>query len=132
MKLSTRSRHGTRLMLDLAHNYNEGFVQIGDIAKRHNISAKYLEQLIVSLKKAHLVESLRGPRGGHKLAKAPSEITMGEIVDVLENGINLSQCVENPMTCKQSELCQIRDVWHVATKALYDKLNSIKLSEMLG
>jgi len=118
-------------MLDLAHYYDEGFVQIGNIAKRHNISAKYLEQLIVSLKRANLVESVRGPRGGHKLAKHPDDITMGEIVDVLENGINLSRCVDNPAMCNKSDLCQTRDVWHVATRALYDKLNSIKLSEMV-
>ena len=131
MKLSARSCYGTRLMVDLAHNYNEGFVQMGDIAKRHSISVKYLEQLIVSLKKAKLVESVRGPRGGHKLAKAPSDITMGEIVDVLEHGINLSRCVDNPGTCKKADLCQTRDVWHIATRAFYDKLNSIKLSEMI-
>ena len=89
-------------------------------------------KLIASLKRANLVESLRGPKGGHRLAKAPSDITMSEIVDVLENGINLSRCVDNPEICSKSDLCQTREVWYVATRALYDKLNSIKLSEMIG
>ena len=131
MKLSTRSRYGTRLMVDLAQHFDEGPVQIGEIAKRQDISIKYLEQLIVPLKKAKYVKSVRGPKGGHMLAKSPENLTVGEIVDVLEKGINLTNCVRNPDVCNRSEDCRTRDVWEMATKAMHDKLNSVRLSEMI-
>ena len=131
MKLSTRSRYGTRMMLDLAQHYDEGPVQIGDISKREDISVKYLEQLIIPLKKACLIESVRGPKGGHMLAKPPGEITVGEIVSVLEGGINLTTCVENPDVCDKTNTCLARGVWEGATKAMYDKLNASTLAKMI-
>lgn len=131
MKLSTRSRYGTRMMLDMAQHCNEGPVQIGDIARRQGISVKYLEQLIIPLKKANYVKSVRGPKGGHMLAKSPEQITVGEIVNLLEGGINLTDCIENPDTCNRSSSCLTRAIWQEATKAMYDKLNSMTLSEMI-
>ena len=85
MKLSTRSRYGTRMMLDLAQHYKDGPVQIGQIAKRQDISVKYLEQLIIPLKKVNFIKSTRGPKGGHMLAKSPKEITIGQIDEVLKD-----------------------------------------------
>ena len=131
MKLSTRSRYGTRMMLDLANHYNEGPVQIGDISKREDISVKYLEQLIIPLKKACLIESVRGPKGGHMLAKPPEEITIGEVVSVLEGGVNLTNCIENPDVCEKTNSCLTRSVWEEATKAMYDKLNATTLAKII-
>jgi len=120
------------MMLDLAKRYDEGPVQIGDVSKRENISVKYLEQLIIPLKKASFIKSVRGPKGGHMLAKPPEEITVGEIVRVLEGGINLSSCIENPEVCDRTSHCLTRGVWEEATKAMYDKLNSATLSKMIN
>jgi len=131
MKLSTRSRYGTRMMLDLAQHYDDGPVQIGEIAKRQDISVKYLEQLIIPLKKANYITSVRGPKGGHVLAKSPEEITVGEVVKLLEGGINLSDCLENPDICDRSETCVTRSIWETATKAMSQELNSITLSDMV-
>ena len=131
MKLSTRSRYGTRMMLDLAQHYEEGPVQIGNIAKRQDISVKYLEQLIIPLKKAELIISFRGPKGGHMLARSPEEITVGEIVDLLEGGIDLAGCVERPEDCSRSNRCLTRGVWKEATEAMFDKLNAVTLSKMV-
>jgi Rrf2 family iron-sulfur cluster assembly transcriptional regulator len=130
MKLSTRSRYGTRMMFDLAEHYNDGPIQLGDISKRQDISVKYLEQLIIPLKKGDYINSVRGPKGGHMLAKRPEEITIGEIVNVLEGGIDLTGCVGNPDECQRSSSCPTRSVWEEGTKAMYDKLNSITLREM--
>ena len=132
MKLSTRSRYGTRMMLDLAQHYDEGPVQIRNVSKRENISVKYLEQLIIPLKKANFIKSVRGPKGGHMLAKPPEAITIGEIVRVLEGGINLSSCIENPEVCDRTSDCLTRDLWEEATKAMYEKLNSATLSKMIN
>jgi Rrf2 family iron-sulfur cluster assembly transcriptional regulator len=131
MKLSTRSRYGTRMVLDMAQHYDEGHVQIGDIAKRQDVSVKYLEQLIIPLKKANYVKSVRGPKGGHRLARPPEEITVGEIVEVLEGGITLVNCVENPEICDRSGSCLTRAIWKTATRAMYNELHSITLSDML-
>lgn len=131
MKLSTRSRYGTRMMLDLAQHYDEGPIRISDIAKRQDISAKYLEQLIIPLKTCNLIKSARGPKGGHMLARSPEEITVGEIVKVLEGGIDLVSCLENPEECDRYSGCLTRGVWEEATQAMYDKLDSTTLSQMI-
>ncbi len=131
MKLSTRSRYGARMMLDLAQHYDEGPVQMGDIAKRQGISVKYLEQLIIPLKKSNFIKSVRGPKGGHMLAKPPKKIALGEIVGVLEGGIDLADCIEKPEVCGRSSRCATRGVWEEASKAMYDKLNSITLYQLI-
>jgi Rrf2 family protein len=119
------------MMLDMAQHYDEGPIQIGDIAKRQDISVKYLEQLIIPLKKAKYVKSVRGPKGGHMLVKPPEEVTVGEIVELLEGEINLARCIESPEICDRSDTCLTRGVWEEATRAMYDKLNSITLSKMI-
>lgn len=131
MKLSTRSRYGTRMMQDLAKHYDGGPVQIGDIAKRQDISVKYLEQLIIPLKKSNLIRSVRGPKGGHMLARSPDKITVGEVVKALEGRVNLVGCIENPEDCDRSESCLTRGVWEDATNAMLDKLNSVTLASII-
>ncbi|MGD9160497.1 MAG: Rrf2 family transcriptional regulator [Desulfobacteraceae bacterium] len=131
MKLSTKSRYGTRFLIDLAEHYNEGPVQISNIAERQGISAKYLEQIIVPLKKAKLIKSIRGPKGGHMLARSPEEINMGEVLEILEEGMDIAGCLKNPDLCNRSVECKSRDLWELVATAIYDKLNSLKLSEMV-
>jgi Rrf2 family iron-sulfur cluster assembly transcriptional regulator len=131
MKLSTRGRYGTRMMLDLAQHFDKGPVQIGDIAKRQDISVKYLEQLIIPLKKANYIKSVRGPRGGHILAVSPEKVTVGEIVRILEGGIELTDCVSDPDLCSRSDHCVTREIWAEATQAMFDKLNAVTLAQMI-
>jgi Rrf2 family iron-sulfur cluster assembly transcriptional regulator len=131
MKLSTRSRYGTRMLLDLAQHYNQGPVQLGEIAKRQNISLKYLEQIIIPLKKARYVESVRGPKGGHLLAKPPELITVGEIVALLEEGTSLVECAEHAELCERSPTCLTRLIWQEAAQAMFDKLKAITLADLL-
>jgi len=131
MKLSTRSRYGTRLLLDMAQHYNQGPVQLGDIAKRQNVSLKYLEQIIIPLKKAHYVESVRGPKGGHLLAKPPEQITVGEIVALLEEGTSLVSCTEHAERCERSQNCPTRMIWQEAAQAMFDSLKAITLADLI-
>lgn len=131
MKLSTRSRYGTRLVLDLAKRFDKGPVSIGDIATRQGISVKYLEQLIIPLKKAHLIKSVRGPKGGHMLSRHPNSITVGEIVRTLEGDANLTICVENPENCERSNNCPTREIWKSVSEAMYEKLDMVTLSEIV-
>ncbi len=131
MKLSTKSRYGTRLMLDMAQHYDQGPVNLGIIAQRQGISVKYLEQIIIPLKKAHYVESLRGPKGGHTLARPPQEITVGEIVAVLEEGASFVECSDNPASCSRADTCLTRYLWREAAQAMFAKLRSITLADLV-
>jgi Rrf2 family protein len=131
VKLSTRSRYGTRLMLELAGQYQQGPLHLNTIALHQGISVKYLEQIIIPLKKANYIQSVRGPKGGHILAKPPTEITIGEIVALLEDGASLAKCSFNPKVCERSSICQTRYVWQEAAQAMFDKLNSITLADLL-
>ena len=131
MKLSAKSRYGTRLMLDMAQHYQDGPIHLTNVAKRQGISVKYLEQIIIPLKKANYIQSVRGPKGGHVLARPPEEITVGEIVALLEDGASLSACSDNPMVCERSPICPTRYIWQEAAQAMFDKLRSITLADLL-
>ncbi|MBU4233622.1 MAG: Rrf2 family transcriptional regulator [Proteobacteria bacterium] len=116
MKLSAKSRYGTRLMLDMAQHYKDGPIHLATVAKRQGISVKYLEQIIIPLKKASYIRSVRGPKGGHTLAKPPTEITIGEIVAWLEDSASLAACSGNPMACERSRVCATRSIWQEAAQ----------------
>jgi Rrf2 family protein len=131
MKLSTRSRYGTRMLLEMARHYNQGPLQLGEIAKRQNISLKYLEQIIRPLKQADYISSVRGPKGGHMLNKAPSEITIGEIVALLEGGASLTACSHSPRSCDRVDECLTRLVWIEAADAVFERLGKITLKDLL-
>ena len=132
MKLSTRSRYGTRLMLDMALHYDRGPVRLGEIAKRQGIPVKYLEQIVIPLKKAKFVTSIRGPKGGHMLAKHPADITVGEIVSLMEGGLLLTKCTEFPEQCERSETCLTRYLWKETTEIIHKRLNSITLVDLMN
>jgi Rrf2 family protein len=132
MKLSTRSRYGARILVDLARNSDQGPVQIGEISKRQEISVKYLEQLIRPLKKAKLVTSVRGPKGGHLLREKPENITLGQIVRLFEGQTDLVECVSFPEKCAMSDDCQVRLAWRDATQVLYEKLDSTTIANLLN
>ena len=132
MKLSTRSRYGARILVDLARNKDQGPVQIGEISKRQEISVKYLEQLIRPLKKAKLVTSVRGPKGGHLLKEKPENISLGQIVRLFEGQTDLVECVSFPEKCAMSDDCQVRLAWRDATRVLYEKLDSTTIADLLN
>ena len=132
MKLSTRSRYGTRILVDLARHKDQGPVQIGEISKRQDISVKYLEQLIRPLKQANLVTSVRGPKGGHLLAENPKNITLGQVVRLFEGQTDLVECVSFPEKCPMSDDCQVRLAWQDATEVLYDKLDATTISDLMN
>jgi Rrf2 family iron-sulfur cluster assembly transcriptional regulator len=132
MKLSTRSRYGARLLVDLARNKDQGPIQIGEISKRQEISVKYLEQLIRPLKKAKLVTSVRGPRGGHLLLEKPQKITLGQVVRLFEGQADLVECISFPEKCPMSDDCQVRLAWQDATRVLYEKLDATTIADLLN
>ena len=130
--MSTRSRYGVRMILDLALHADEGPVRLGDVAARQCIAVKYLEQIIIPLKRANYVSSVRGPKGGHMLAKPPEEITVGEIVELLEGGLQLTGCVRKPAVCDRSDKCVTRFIWKEATEAIRERLDAITFRELIN
>jgi len=131
MKLSTRARYGVRLMVALAFNYNKGPVFLKEVAKGENISEKYLSLIIIPLRRIGLVNSIRGAHGGYLLAKDPSQITMKEIIDVLEGDCSLVDCVKNPSTCPRVPICSSHDIWEIIGKKISETLNSVTLDMLV-
>ena len=131
MQLTTRSRYGLRMLLDIALHGDERPVRIQDIAKRRNISVKYLEQLIRALKKAGFIHSKRGPKGGHVLAMAPEDIRVGDVVRALEVRPELTECVGNPDACMIASDCVTRQIWARATASLFKELDAIHVADLL-
>jgi Rrf2 family cysteine metabolism transcriptional repressor len=130
MKLSTRGRYGTRAMLDVALHCAEGPVHLKDIARRQEVSKKYLEHLISRLEAAGLLRSIRGAGGGISLARPPSEIKLSEILQTLEGPIALVECVDNPEWCSRSSSCATRDIWMQMGQLLSDLLESKTLEDL--
>jgi Rrf2 family transcriptional regulator, cysteine metabolism repressor len=121
MKISTKGRYGVRLMVDIALNMNKGPVSIKSISKRQNISEKYLWHLINPLKNAGLINVSRGAFGGYVLAKNPKDITLKDILFVLEGSICLVECTENNKFCNKTRVCAMKDMW----KEIKDKILKI-------
>lgn len=104
---------------------------MGDIARRQGISVQYFQQIIIPLKRANYVKSVRGAKGGYMLAEPPEKITIGEIVALLEGNASLVECSENPKACDKADTCLTRNLWKKAAKAMYDELGSITLRDLL-
>ena len=132
MKLSTRTRYGTRMILDMAQHYNGRPIQLGEISKRQNVSLKYLEQIIRPLKEAKLIKSFRGSKGGHMLNKSPQEITVGEVVALLEGGASLTQCAQDPDVCDRVDSCVTRYLWVEASNAIFERLSTITFADLIS
>ncbi len=132
MKLSTRARYGTRLLLDLALHQDHAPIPLKDIAKRQEISLQYLEHLVIPLAAAGLVRTLRGPGGGVSLAKPPARIKMSEVIGILEGSVALVECINNPETCTRSARCATRDIWGELSGAMNDILKSTTLEDLVA
>lgn len=114
MKLSTKTRYGTRILIELALKKDQGAIQVSKIASSQKIPVKYLEQLLRKLKFAGLVKSVRGPKGGHLLVEPPNAITLGRIVKLFEGQTDLVECVSSPEKCDMSTECLVRQAWPMA------------------
>lgn len=121
MKISTKGRYAVLVMLDLALNNTGECIKVKDIAARQNISEKYLEQIIAMLNKAGYVNSVRGAQGGYRIAKDPSEYTVGMILRLTEGSMAPVACLDEGNQCEQCDTCETLEVW----KDLYDAINNV-------
>jgi len=118
-------------MVELACHYGEGPVELREIAKREDISLKYLEQVIVPLRTAGLVKSARGSKGGYSLAKHPSEIYLKDLVETLDGPLNLIECLRDPKACQKVPYCVTRDIWQEVSEAIDGVFHSVTLEDMV-
>lgn len=132
MKLSTKTRYGTRILIELALKIDQGAIQVSKIASSQKIPVKYLEQLLRTLKLAGIVKSVRGPKGGHLLVKAPEDISLGQIVRLFEGQTDLVECVSSPDKCDMASECLVRNAWYDATSVLYEKLDGISIADLVS
>lgn len=132
MKLSTRSRYGVRMLYELALNYGRETITLKEVARRQEMSEKYLSKLVIPLKAAKLVRSSRGAGGGYSLARSPSTITLLEIVELLEGEITSVDCVEDGGVCNRTSLCPAREVWCRLDRVVSDFLEAITLEEVVN
>lgn len=131
MKVSTKGQYGIRAMFDLANHYEDGPVPINRIAAHQSVSVAYLEQLFAALRKAGLVNSIRGAQGGFELAKLPEDITLGEILRTLEGEIAPVKCVASGSACENSGACPSQYIWKRLNDKVNEAIDSITLQDML-
>lgn len=131
MRISTRGAYGIRALFDLAQRYNQGAMQSDDIATRQGIPVHYLNQLLLQLRKAGLIESVRGPHGGHLLARAPAEITLLEALRALEGPLLSSDGGRDDLIATQPEDQEILEtVWVELRLALEEQLQAVSLEDL--
>lgn len=131
MKISTKGRYALKVMIDLAQNSNGKYIPLSDIAKRQEISNKYLEQIVAMLNKAGYLETLRGNNGGYKLAKEPKDYTVGDILRATEGDIAPTSCIREEK-CKQAENCTTYKFWDGLDKVINEYIDSKTLADIVN
>ena len=133
MKISTRGRYALRFMIDLAQHDSSEYIALKDISKRQDISIKYLEQITSLLSKFGLLQSVRGPQGGYKLAKRPCDYTIGEILRITEGDLSPVACLSQPVnTCPRASDCATLPMWEGLSKVINDYLDNKTLEDLVN
>lgn len=131
MKLSTKGKYGLKAIFELSLHVDEGPMPLNIIASKQKIPEQYLEQIFSTLKKSKLITSVRGAQGGYLLNKSPNEVTVGDVLTILEGPVALSQCIIDEGVCENANDCSTKLVWEKLKKGIEDVLNSITLQDMV-
>ncbi|MFQ5544951.1 MAG: Rrf2 family transcriptional regulator, partial [Acidiferrobacterales bacterium] len=126
MRLSTKGRYAVTALIDLALHDKEGPVALTDIAETQQISVSYLEQLFARLRRHKLVEGMRGPGGGYRLARPAQDITIAQIIAAVDEQIDMTRC-GGTEDCQDGEKCLTHELWVDLSKQLYEFLEGINL-----
>ncbi len=119
------------MMADLADNFGGSPVFLKDIARREELSEKYLSLIVIPLRNAGLIQSTRGARGGYSLARKPAEINVKDVLQALEGEICIVDCVKNTGRCPRISICPTRDVWGMLGEKINEALSSVSLADLV-
>ncbi len=135
MKLSKRSEYGLKALIDLAAYHGQGVMQAPQIARKHDISLKFLEQILLDLRRAGILHSRQGIHGGYYLALPPEQITIGQVVRILDGTIAPIRCVSRMSyercTCPDENLCELRLIMLDVRNAISNVLDNISLADIV-
>lgn len=128
MRISTKGRYAVTAMMDLAIHEKDGPVTLADISVCQGISLSYLEQIFARLRRDGLIEGMRGPRGGYRLARPAEQITVADIVSAVDEKVDTTRCggMEN---CQEGDRCLTHELWSDLSRQIYDFLDSITLAQ---
>ena len=131
MMISTKGRYALRVMLDLAEHQTDGYIPLRDIAKRQEISEKYLEIILPALIKNNFLEGLRGKGGGYRLSREPESYTIGSILKLLESNLATVACLERKTnTCPRAATCKTLPMWEKLNHMIDDYFEGITLADL--
>ncbi len=130
MQFSTKARYALRALVELSLHYGQGPYMLKEIARRQNISDKYLEQLMAPLRNRDIVQTLRGNRGGYMLSRSPEKITALEAVQAVEGSLAPVPCVDKEEICKRSEICATRELWCKLNENMVEVLSNTTLEDL--
>jgi len=134
MRISSKGHYGLLAAAELARHYDDGLLSLAEIATAERLPLPYLEQIVAPLRTAGLVEATRGLHGGYRLARRPSEVTVGEVVRWLEGPVALVECTSETYVsgaCEREAGCTSRGVWHQVSDAINNVLNTLTLADLI-
>ena len=132
MKISTKGRYALRVMLDLAVNNTGEYIPLKEVSERQGITLKYLEQIIILLKKSGYLRSSRGNGGGYQLSKDPKEYTLGDILRTTEGSLAPIPCIEDsPNQCDRYSRCSTVEFWEGLWEVINEYVDSVTLADLV-
>ena len=131
MRLTTKGRFAVTAMIDLGMRHQRGPITLAGISERQRISLSYLEQLFGRLRRHGIVDSVRGPGGGYTLAMSLDEISVATIIRAVDEPIDATQC-GGLGNCRDDRECMTHDLWMTLNTRIYDYLESVMLSDLVG
>lgn len=132
MFISTKGRYALRVMIDLAEHQTEGYLPLKEIARRQEISEKYLESILKSLVQNRFLSGLRGKGGGYRLTRSPERYTVGEILRLTEGRLAAVSCLEEEgMSCPRASACRTLPMWQKLDRMISDYFDSITLADLV-
>lgn len=132
MMISTRGRYALRVMIDLAEHQGEGYIPMKDVAKRQDVSLKYMEKILPVLAKNGIVEGIQGKGGGYRLSREPKDYTVGEILRLTEGSLAPVSCLEcGAQPCRKAGDCRTLPMWTELDRRVNEYLDGVTLSQLL-
>ncbi len=130
--ISTKGRYSLRILIDLAQHRNGSYIPMKDVAKRQNISLKYIERLLPALKEGGLIDSLHGKGGGYKLTREPDQYTLWEILSIAEGSLAPVECLrEDSEQCARASSCTTLSVWSGYYRVTKEYFSGITLDDLI-